>query len=410
MTRPGPVVETLTLPGEPASVTTARHRLVDRLGAQGLDGDIRDTAALLLTEVVTNAVLHAGTDVTVRWSVETGSVLVEVRDDSAVLPVRRDHDDDAVTGRGLELVELLAGAYGVRRTATGKAVWFAVGSSGAGAEHGWGPLAPDETRVVRLLGVPLGLYDVLQQHNEALLKEYELLRLARSADVAERQDLQDAGRARVLLASTLRSADSGVVELKIPVDVAAGFRLLPRVLDAAEDAARRGDLLTRPALPELLDFRGWLYDQVNQQLSGQSPEPFAVDVATHTTPSTTAPPLVDVAWVTAEPGAVVAADDGNQVLAASPGVASLLGWEPAHLVGRRVTVLIPADMRVAHVTGFTRYLVTGRTSIIGHDVAVPALHRDGHHVPVVLHIERLAVGDRVVFVARMTPEYPEAAR
>ena len=106
---------------------------------------------------------------------------------------------------------------------------------------------------------------------------------------------------------------------------------------------------------------------------------------------------------------VVAADDGNQVLAASPGVASLLGWEPADLVGRRVTVLIPTDMRVAHVTGFTRYLVTGRTSIIGHDVAVPALHRDGHHVPVTLHVERLAAGDRVVFVARMTAHEQEAA-
>lgn len=407
MTCPGPVVETLTLPGEPASVTAARHRLVDRLGTRGLDGDVLDTAALLLTEVVTNAVLHAGTDVTVRWSVDTGSVLVEVRDDSPVLPVRRDHDDDAVTGRGLELVELLAGAYGVRRTGTGKIVWFAVGSSGAGAEHGWAQLAPGDTRVVRLLGVPLGLYDVLEQHNEALLKEYELLRLAQGADAEERQDLQDAGRARVLLASTLRSADPGVCEVEIPADLAAGFRLLPRVLDAAEDAARRGDLLTRPALPELLDFRGWLYDQVNRQLSGRPPEPFAVDVGTHTAPSTARQPAVDLAWVTDGPGAVVAADDGNQVLAASPGVTSLLGWEPDDLVGRRVTVLIPADLRVAHVTGFTRYLVTGRTSILGRDVAVPALHRDGHHVPVTLHIERVPVGERVVFVARMTPQRQE---
>ncbi|MDP9396751.1 MAG: hypothetical protein M3P96_02485 [Actinomycetota bacterium] len=63
-----------------------------------------------------------------------------------------------------------------------------------------------------------------------------------------------------------------------------------------------------------------------------------------------------------------------------------------------MTVLVPERLREAHVTGFTRHLVTGRHTMIGHEVTVPALSRLGHELPVRLRLERTDLGGRTVYL------------
>src|SRR5687768_16987549 len=115
------------LPPVPASASAARRFVADAIGWSPLAcTSVADTAMLLVSEVVTNAVLHAGTAIRVTVRVESASVRVEVRDGSVALPSRRHYDDGAATGRGLELVDLLATRWGTEQESNGKVVWFEV--------------------------------------------------------------------------------------------------------------------------------------------------------------------------------------------------------------------------------------------------------------------------------------------
>lgn len=84
-------------------------------------------AELLVSELVTNAVLHArsATQVTIERSGST--VRVSVHDASTARPRLRDSGPEAVTGRGLLLVDRIANRWGVDPEDAGKWVWFEVG-------------------------------------------------------------------------------------------------------------------------------------------------------------------------------------------------------------------------------------------------------------------------------------------
>ncbi|MEV4259325.1 ATP-binding protein, partial [Spirillospora sp. NPDC049652] len=114
------------LPAEAAAVRRARGLVRDRLARWELP-ELADSTALLASELVTNAIRHAGGRVTLRL-VREGGLLCEVQDSSDGRPRVRgtyEPDDSALTetGRGLHVVGRLARRWGVRRTATGKAVW-----------------------------------------------------------------------------------------------------------------------------------------------------------------------------------------------------------------------------------------------------------------------------------------------
>ncbi|HEV2809464.1 MAG TPA: PAS domain-containing protein [Acidimicrobiales bacterium] len=74
----------------------------------------------------------------------------------------------------------------------------------------------------------------------------------------------------------------------------------------------------------------------------------------------------------------------------SSAAGELLGWTPGALVGQRLTALIPAELREAHLAGFSRLQVTGKPPILGSMLHVPALRRDGSCVEIALTIEQLA--------------------
>lgn len=86
--------------------------------------DLHHVATLLVSELVANVVLHAGTGLELRLRHIGGRIRIEVHDGSPLMPERKHYSATAATGRGLVLVERLALAWGVERTATGKAVWF----------------------------------------------------------------------------------------------------------------------------------------------------------------------------------------------------------------------------------------------------------------------------------------------
>ena len=91
------------------------------------EGDLTDTVTLLVSELVTNAVLHAGSDVEVMVRLTATAARIEVTDASAEPIAPRDATTEEASGRGLALVGSLAQRWGVRPAAGGgKTVWFEV--------------------------------------------------------------------------------------------------------------------------------------------------------------------------------------------------------------------------------------------------------------------------------------------
>ena len=113
----------LALPALSASVSAARRTVTALCGPAGL-AVLYDTAALLTSEVVTNAVVHGDGTVMVRAHTGGGRLRVEVEDEGDGAPVERHAARDAEGGRGLALVAALADDWGVERVAGGKYVWF----------------------------------------------------------------------------------------------------------------------------------------------------------------------------------------------------------------------------------------------------------------------------------------------
>jgi anti-sigma regulatory factor (Ser/Thr protein kinase) len=87
---------------------------------------VLDTVELLVTEVVTNAVLHARSEAKVVIRLLPDAVRVEVIDDDDSFPVRRKARSDQPGGRGLELVEQMSRAWGIDMLSVGKRTWFEV--------------------------------------------------------------------------------------------------------------------------------------------------------------------------------------------------------------------------------------------------------------------------------------------
>lgn len=145
---------TFSVPPEPTSVPAARKFCRDTLDAWGLQ-DLVDDAQLIVSELVTNGLLYAGTPIGLTVSAETENLELAVSDGSRTMPLVRPHREDlsrdvdavnsagtpqessgdqdrrwqvgaagsVVGGRGLQLVMSLAEEWGVDLSGTGKSVW-----------------------------------------------------------------------------------------------------------------------------------------------------------------------------------------------------------------------------------------------------------------------------------------------
>ncbi|WP_237404782.1 ATP-binding protein [Actinacidiphila reveromycinica] len=116
------------MPSVVGSAGTARRLVRIALCAWGLE-PLADDAEIVVTELVSNAVEHAGGQ-PVRVTVVRpgpGTVRIGVVDRSRVLPVPRVSVPDDEHGRGLAVVDVLAQCWGVTQLPSGKSVWAVLG-------------------------------------------------------------------------------------------------------------------------------------------------------------------------------------------------------------------------------------------------------------------------------------------
>ena len=114
----------MTLPTASRAVRLARQATRDALVTWRL-AYLEETAVLLVSELVTNAVRHArGSDpITLELQTAGTWLRIEVQDADPRWPQPRTPAEFDGSGFGFVLVDALAGKWGVRETATGKAVW-----------------------------------------------------------------------------------------------------------------------------------------------------------------------------------------------------------------------------------------------------------------------------------------------
>jgi anti-sigma regulatory factor (Ser/Thr protein kinase) len=116
---------TSRLPPALASAASARHLVRDALIQAGVDSWATvDTATLLISELVTNAVVHAHTPVEVHIAVRGPVVRIEAHDGSTTPPRLPHVDASSTSGRGLAMVDELATSWGSVVGPDGKTVWF----------------------------------------------------------------------------------------------------------------------------------------------------------------------------------------------------------------------------------------------------------------------------------------------
>ena len=108
----------------PPETTAVRRARAFVLGAIALPAAAARTLELLVSELATNAVLHARTDFTVCVERRGKTVRVEVGDGSAAPPVAKGYQHDSPTGRGVTIVATLAARWGFEPGTRGKTVWF----------------------------------------------------------------------------------------------------------------------------------------------------------------------------------------------------------------------------------------------------------------------------------------------
>ena len=105
-----------------AAPRAARRFLVETLTHWGCSQVVIDQAALVVTELATNAVLHAGSAFTVTARLQEGAVHLAVHD-ADTLPSTADRRPSAEAGRGLGVVAALATRWGVDPSPDGKVIW-----------------------------------------------------------------------------------------------------------------------------------------------------------------------------------------------------------------------------------------------------------------------------------------------
>jgi anti-sigma regulatory factor (Ser/Thr protein kinase) len=153
------------LPCAPASVAFARRALSDDLTSEGVYDHAVCDAVLVVSELVSNAILHAyplpGEQLKVAWIVDNGWLELAVSDGgSATMPQAGHPTAASVDGRGLAIVAHISQTWGVRTDEVGLTVWAILPAPGRGGveqpideQPGFGvPLEPAESsaRIFRI--------------------------------------------------------------------------------------------------------------------------------------------------------------------------------------------------------------------------------------------------------------------
>lgn len=120
--------QTRTWDADATNVAAARHFVALELSVHGLDDAVPD-ACLVVSELVTNAVRHAGSRFSVTVDVTDRALLLSVTDPSSTLPTPMHATPLHDSGRGLRIVAELSANWGVTPGADGgKSVWALIAS------------------------------------------------------------------------------------------------------------------------------------------------------------------------------------------------------------------------------------------------------------------------------------------
>ncbi|MDP9073058.1 MAG: ATP-binding protein [Actinomycetota bacterium] len=300
----------LVLAPEARSISQARHWVAARI-----DGASAEVAELLVSELVTNAVLHTGTEIEVALASSPAGVRVEVADRSPVRPSPKQYSADAGTGRGLLLVETLATSWGVVPSATGKVVWFTLPGSatvpGSTTVPDAPPVAepkpepqpepqlegPDQSPngegagliPIRLLEIPVALLRRASEQYDGLIREFRLIverdptagktvpaRLVELADELAARFSGFTGASDADLEAALAGSATVIdLEYRVPPEAGPASVLYNQLLDEADAYCQAGrELLTVEPNSEAVGLRKWLLGEFVHQGAGGEPVPW----------------------------------------------------------------------------------------------------------------------------------------
>jgi hypothetical protein len=287
-------------------VASARSFAADRLRTLELSA-VRDDVELLLTELITNVIIHARTEFEVRVESSGAGVRVEVIDDNPTMPVAGTLSPAALSGRGLTLVQSRSTRWGAHRNADGgKTVWFqvvpgAVASSSvddvdallAMWEDSAGYLAKSgTTSLVEVVvpDLPVQPLVAAKAHMEDLLREVQLVLLGNDqrplgiprwsslVDIARRLDAAAGefaeGRRQVrrhALEAAARGQDLVTLHLYLPPDAAGAAGEYSEAVQQAEELSAAGDLfVSAEHIRQHADIRRRYTDAIIEQLAAHS--------------------------------------------------------------------------------------------------------------------------------------------
>jgi anti-sigma regulatory factor (Ser/Thr protein kinase) len=293
-----------TLHLEPAveSTPVARHWVAAHL--RDVPAEVAECAGLLTSELVTNAVLHAGTPMCVTLHILPDRIRVDVADGDTSLPALKDYGREAATGRGLTLFSTLASDWGVQPVDGGKIVWFELPvdfpvppdlfSDGSfrfdladianPGLHGDGARTPSVT--VKLLGIPVALLQKSSEEYEALFRELRLMKERSDEDgvpplperlsvlvseIGTRFNGLGPGMDELWQDAIDDEIESFDWELELPQSAVVACEFYNAMLDEADEFGLSAHLLTLPASPTSVAVRRWFLSELIGQLHGKAP-------------------------------------------------------------------------------------------------------------------------------------------
>jgi len=279
--------------------------------------EVVDDVRLVVTELVTNGLLHGRGPVHVRAEQTTDGVRIEVEDAGPHLPVLPQPSTEAMTGRGLALVSRVASSWGITPVRGGKVVWVELT---AGADGGLDaqPAFTDDldvdaldvdallaafgddeqfepTWTVELGAVSTDLLLSAKSHIDNIVREFTLEAASGAspgqgpgnrtpselatlvATVVHGFDAARNSIKRQALAAARRGDREVLLSLTLPVSAADAGEQYLAALDEADRYARNARLLTLETPPVHQVFRRWyvqtLVDQLRAAAVGAAPPP-----------------------------------------------------------------------------------------------------------------------------------------
>lgn len=295
----------LELPASPPSVKMARAWVSEVLRELGRP-ELVASAQLGVSELVTNALLHADPPLTVRVAGTIEHPRVEVSDTSATpvhrlrLPAIEDDDLPATFGRGLDLVAMNAIQWGSDHypDGTGKTVWFEPADQMRDDidmldlleavevyDLSEAMRPPDDSVTVTLTHMPAQLFGQLRHYHFELRREMRLLALSDpekyplAVAVTELFLRSDEDRRSTLGVAALDAAIAqGLPSVDLVYEVPAGApAMMARARDllAETDDLFAEDLLTLAPPPQLRELQQWYFTEFERQGAGLPPTPWS---------------------------------------------------------------------------------------------------------------------------------------